>query len=58
MTDPNNFNHQGDNNSEQDLGGAQTQYENDKIDALMSWDSGQDYSSIGSADNEVGYQQD
>lgn len=41
MLDPNNFNHQGDNDSEQDLGGVQTQYESDKVDALMSWDSGQ-----------------
>ena len=43
MLDPNNFNQQEDNDSDQDQGGAQTQYENEKLDALMSWDSGQDY---------------
>lgn len=43
MADPNEFNQQGDNDSEQDQGGMQTQYEEDKLDALMSWDSGQDY---------------
>jgi len=38
MSDPNLSNHGGDN-------GAQNQYEGDKTDALMSWDSGQDYDS-------------
>jgi hypothetical protein len=53
MTDPNEFNNQGGNDSDQDQGGAQTQYEGDKIDALMSWESGQDYDDR----NEVEHQQ-
>ncbi len=42
MTDPNDFSNQGGFDSEKDQGGAQEQYEGEKIDALMSWDSGQD----------------
>lgn len=41
MTDPNLNNHGGYDSDH----GAQNRYESDKTDALMSWESGQDYDS-------------
>jgi len=44
MMDPNFNNQEGGHDRDQ---GAQNQYEGDKQDALMSWESGQDYDSGG-----------